>query len=505
MPDTLPSGPATSPVPLARPHCSPKGLWRHSAPYLLPCVGLLLILFLESQYFVIKTPVQLPFMPNTTVPLTPLAYMCVAWGALISGIWLSARRPIAASLQTSALFWLACGTAGALCHVGAALWPAEQVKYILASALTLGWCLPPVIYSFFGHTSFVAHALVFTCATSLGEMTSIGVHTFHLSPLRAGIVTASLILVGVIAGWTSRKSPVDFDADFSAYDGPAKSADSAPQTAPNPSGFYCTRKTTQAITLLVGFAVLFFGVHSMHDDDFNHYSTLRTQIPLWVHYALLLTFPLLGLLAIRFGLISLAFMTVGLNAFHPVLDTLQHDPATYSIVFSLDSIATHGGTIFITLACMQLAPRVTWPKLCCALPFILLNASYGGFWLVHSIVQWQRPTVYILSVAFVAVLTPALAILHRSMYMLPQHTPPTEIAPSPPINTADFAIAKGLSPREAEVFALMLQGLSYADMGNKLFISEATVKVHAGRIFKKSGAKTRAQLMSTLFYTPPAE
>jgi DNA-binding NarL/FixJ family response regulator len=50
-----------------------------------------------------------------------------------------------------------------------------------------------------------------------------------------------------------------------------------------------------------------------------------------------------------------------------------------------------------------------------------------------------------------------------------------------------------LSPREAEVFRLMRLGMSNREIGNTLFISEATVKLHAHHIYDKLGVRTRTE------------
>jgi ATP/maltotriose-dependent transcriptional regulator MalT len=50
-----------------------------------------------------------------------------------------------------------------------------------------------------------------------------------------------------------------------------------------------------------------------------------------------------------------------------------------------------------------------------------------------------------------------------------------------------------LSPREAEVFRLMRLGMSNREIASSLFISEATVKVHAHHIYGKLGVRTRTE------------
>ena len=49
-----------------------------------------------------------------------------------------------------------------------------------------------------------------------------------------------------------------------------------------------------------------------------------------------------------------------------------------------------------------------------------------------------------------------------------------------------------LSERESEVLRLIGRGLSNAEIGQNLYISEVTVKSHVGHIFTKLGVRDRA-------------
>jgi DNA-binding NarL/FixJ family response regulator len=63
---------------------------------------------------------------------------------------------------------------------------------------------------------------------------------------------------------------------------------------------------------------------------------------------------------------------------------------------------------------------------------------------------------------------------------------PASARPSP-------GLPGNLTPREAEVLGLIGAGLSNREIGERLVLSQATVKTHVNRIFAKIGARSRAQ------------
>jgi DNA-binding CsgD family transcriptional regulator len=63
----------------------------------------------------------------------------------------------------------------------------------------------------------------------------------------------------------------------------------------------------------------------------------------------------------------------------------------------------------------------------------------------------------------------------------------------PFVLNADALRESGLTPREHEILGLIAEGLSNREIGERLFVSENTVKTHSARVFEKLGASRRTQ------------
>ncbi|MDA0136622.1 response regulator [Solirubrobacter deserti] len=59
----------------------------------------------------------------------------------------------------------------------------------------------------------------------------------------------------------------------------------------------------------------------------------------------------------------------------------------------------------------------------------------------------------------------------------------------------------GLTPREREILGLLARGMSNAEMGRELFLSETTVKSHVTRMLSKLGVASRVQAVVMAYET----
>ncbi len=75
----------------------------------------------------------------------------------------------------------------------------------------------------------------------------------------------------------------------------------------------------------------------------------------------------------------------------------------------------------------------------------------------------------------------------------------TGAAPASPSGAAEPDLPDGLTPREAEVLALIAAGLTNTEIAERLVVSHTTVKSHVNHIFSKARVRDRAQAVVYAF------
>jgi DNA-binding NarL/FixJ family response regulator len=115
--------------------------------------------------------------------------------------------------------------------------------------------------------------------------------------------------------------------------------------------------------------------------------------------------------------------------------------------------------------------------------FQALEAGASGFLLKTASPEQLVDAVRVLA-AGEALLSPAV-----TRRVIERFGGPT---PDAPMASADDAIAE-LTDRESEVFRLLADGLSNAEIARRLYVGEATVKTHVSNILLKLGVRDRVQ------------
>lgn len=104
-----------------------------------------------------------------------------------------------------------------------------------------------------------------------------------------------------------------------------------------------------------------------------------------------------------------------------------------------------------------------------------------------------------------ALLAPEATLRVIDQFVRSRTTPPPASSAPPEAPAAltpeDRLAVESLTPREREVLELLAQGLSNAEIAQRLFLGEATVKTYVSNVLAKTGSRDRVQAVVFAYCT----
>jgi len=137
-------------------------------------------------------------------------------------------------------------------------------------------------------------------------------------------------------------------------------------------------------------------------------------------------------------------------------------------------------------------------------PALLYGAAGGALIALLKVIEYKHfidayPSE--LYGGLLAVLFTAVGIWAALKWMQPKEVVVVQVreVPAPARDAGPFVPDEesrkglGITPREHEILTLIAEGLSNREIGEKLFVSENTVKTHSSRLFDKMSVNRRVQ------------
>lgn len=453
----------------------------------LPLTGLLLFFLWESCCYL-----ALPWIGISSSVL-PVALLAHIGGVLMAGLGLGEGEKVGWSARPIVL--LVSGLVGAAACFGAARGLPWKYPLVTGAAFLAGLSLPLLLRQFFRYVPRQRQGLCMGTVHALAEcfwllilpfLTATAAGQTMLLPLLGGVQ----LLLGCAAGLSACRT-----------DTPPLEVRSSTTYAPDDGGllrwmgppFGARPAWKEVFPLLLLLAVCFFLLHALHDYMFLQNTLTTPGVPLWLRVSIRLGFPMLGILVDRGYGTGMFILSLEMSVFSFVMGLLPVESFTYQFVYCLDTLGLHGGMIFLLLVFARCADRARFSGLTRVVPYIIMHGKFALLWLFNAYVSLDFSTLLMLSLGLVAIFLALLPWMEaRSAIWHPRKEAPK----TDPV--LDFAVTAGLSPRETDVLRLIREGLSSTEMARRLYISENTLKVHIGKILKKSGARNRTHLMSML-------
>lgn len=346
-------------------------------------------------------------------------------------------------------------------------------------------------------------AIIFACAHALAEVLA-----FTMSSQDTGIMSNVLynsdLLLGIVIGGLG----ILLLSVRSVHDvSPVRTMGITAASPDMPQN-----QSMQMTATLIGAALLFFLLHATHDYAFRLYSLLNEGPPVWMKLGLRLTFPVLALIVTAWGLMPLAAVSLAMSALAPALEIFPGNTSSYWGVFAIDTIGLHGGLFFFILAFSRVARQNPFAGLLRSIPFCCMYITFGSMGIFNENIEGNPLYMLVASLVILGVQA-ALMLCMQSQWgsilclndristSAETSVETIEVPPGPHSDAAveAFALAHCISPRETQVLHLVCEGLSYAQIAERLFIAENTIKIHVSRILKKTTSKSRSQLVCKIF------
>jgi PAS domain S-box-containing protein len=97
----------------------------------------------------------------------------------------------------------------------------------------------------------------------------------------------------------------------------------------------------------------------------------------------------------------------------------------------------------------------------------------------------------------------AAEALHQSAAELGRRAAELHSLTQPPTTYATNDVERALTPRQIEILSLVAEGLSNAEIGERLFLAEPTIKWHIGKILRALKVANRAQAVARYLASRP--
>jgi DNA-binding CsgD family transcriptional regulator len=317
----------------------------------------------------------------------------------------------------------------------------------------------------------------------------------------AGIaLTAAGVLLLVFLAGLSRGLGMEGRKDTSAGKSRAVSQDEASCAAANAG-----RRGLLPCVFPILAALIIFWTNSFTDQLFLPTLNINSFPPGFnlTSLTLIVALPVFGLLA-RLRWRHFLKESIRLSSFlfllSPSLLLLSHSQTLFLILHTLNITVMQMITVIFPCAIIDLywqkrpGAHGYWAAWLLVILFYLINANAlvltGPF---KALSLENGYAVVLLSLAAVA-----FYFLSQPLVLpKPNNTAGITVPAAAAANLADIFREHNLSERETEVALLLVQeGLSNEEMGNRLCISERTIKSHVYQIYQKFGVKKRAAFLA---------